>query len=296
MATIPSAPFTVTPLFMQAVAGDPVINYSAQDFTRLSTSIWRSPGVITPTSFRVEQADTVGWAVKIRPGRALVGDYLVYQDTAITIDMSVMNTSPTGTRYHRAYLVIDDKVQGGAEYSCRIKVVEDFGSGATPPAGVAILLLATIAISPGQSNIQNINIAAKPRHASHASAYAELYTDVHIETTGYNGVVDASGDLNTAPPRARYGDGRGWLSGALKRANSAVFTGGTAYTLGALPDYLAPNYVQYLSAASNVSTGSTTGGYSWRLTIARDGTMTATIPDTTSPTYLMLDGISYDID
>lgn len=296
MATIPSPPFTVTPLFMQALAGDPVINYSADDFSVLTTSIWPSPGVITATSFQVQQADNVGWAIKILAGRAVVGDYLVAQDTAITMDVSALNTTPVGTRTHRVFLVVDDKVQGGTDYNARIKVVEDFGSGASAPAGAAVLLLAAFTISPGQSNIQNANISAKPRNASAAGAFTELYSGMHIESTGYNGVLDASGDINTAPARVRYGNGRVQFSGAVKNSNAATFPAAVQIKLGTLPRYLWPQYVVYMTGACSDSTGSATGSFTWRLTIDRAGNMIGNTPTGTTPQYLMFDGISYEID
>ncbi len=291
MALIPTPPFAAIPLPMQAISGDPEINYSAADFGALLQSIWLSPGVIGANSFHVQQADTPGWAIKVLPGRAFVGRYHVTLDTAITIDVSALITNPVGTRFHRVYLAVSDKVQGDTEYSARIKVVEDFGSGATPPVNAALLLLATFSISPGQSNIQNSHIAAAVRNASPAEAFTNL------DSGGYlaSGIGDATSVLNSAPARARYGSGRVQLSGAVRHDNGTRFTTANV-TLGTLPVTLRPYYTVWCAAACSDDLGDGSGSLYYRLQIAPTGVMTAALPTGVTPMYLMLDGITYEVD
>lgn len=290
MATIPSPRFAITPLYMQAVAGDTPIDYSAEDFRRLHAAIWMSPGIITPTSFHVEQADTPGWAIKIRSGIAVVGNYLVTSYDTITLDVSALNTNPVGTRTHRAYLVIQDKAataSDGTGYYAQVKVTEDFGGGTSGPPDdtySAILLLAAFNISPGQTSILNQHIASNPRNASHCGDFVNL---ADTAVTGI-GSADVTYPADAGPARARYGAGRVWLSGALRRTNGQPFSTGRT-TLGTLPWYLRPLYPVRPIAAN-------TSAVHWRLEIDPDGTMTAVISGDNAPMYLFLDGVSYEID
>lgn len=290
MALIPTPPFADVPLFMQAVAGDPEIDYSAADFGRLLQSVWQSPGVIGSTSFHVQQADTPGWAIKILPGRLTTGRYHINLDAAITIDVSALNTNPVATRFHRVYLAVSDKTAGDTEYSARIKVAEDFGAGANPPVNASVFLLATFTISPGQSNIQNSHIAASPRNASDAEDFVQLDNGGYL--TGP--VVDASDLLNSAPARARYGNGRVQLSGAVRLGSNARFTGNP--NLATLPYNLRPYYTVWCAAACSDDTGTGSGSLYYRLQVAPSGVMTAALPTGVTPLYLMLDGISYEVD
>lgn len=286
MATIYSAEFGVKPLFMQALAGDPVINYSAAEFRNLIEAIFYTPGVITPTSFLVEQADSVGWAVKVRAGYAATQGYLVTNGADVTVNVSGLNTNPAGTRTHRVYLLVHDKVlTGGSLYAARIAVAEDTGSGATLPDSTASILLGTFTISPGQSNIQNSHITAQPRHASQAGSFVELTPYFNAGFSSMHLTVDTK-----APARFRFGSGRVQFSGGIKQNSGSPFLS-TSYNLGQLPLIARPKYDQHLVAPN-------TGTYPWRLYVAKDGTFTATIPGTESnnPQYLYLDGIVYEID
>lgn len=293
MATIPGPHFTAVPLFMQSLVGEDPINYSAADFgSQLLQAIWPSSGVITPTAFHVEQADTVGWAIKVRTGRAIVGRYLVTSDTTYTIDVSALNTSPVGTRTHRVFLVVQDKLEGGDGYYAHVKVVEDFGSSAAVPEAAAVLLLAAFTISPGQTGITDANISAKPRNASDAGEPLDIKASGALNNQVNANHADGSG-ANVAgigPARARYGNGRVQLSGGIWRAvtPAASFVVG-ATTIGTLPYYLRPLYDVWLTLASSHFKP-------WRLHIEPDGTMTAHIPDDSAPLYLYFDGASYEID
>lgn len=285
MATIPSAHFAATPLYMQALIGDPAINYTAKDFRHLHEAIWATPGVITPTSFRVEQAETLGWSVRIRPGIAVVGGYLVYQPEAITLNVAALNTNPVGTRYHRVYLVVQDKAESGNAdgYYAQLKVVEDFGAGAPTPEAVAVLLLATFTISPGQNNIQTGHIAAKPRKASTAGDY------VMLDDLAATGVASGSTSNDSPPARVRYDHGQVRLSGSFKKITGSFAAGAT--TLATLPVYLRPTYTVWALCGTSDPTNSY-----YRLKVEPTGEMTAYVPAAGTPSYLYLDGASYEID
>lgn len=291
MATVTSEAFTAVPLFMQAASGDPAINYSAADFGRLVQATWQSVGVLTATSFKVEQADVVGWSVKIRPGYAVLGSYLVYQPTAITVSVSAFNTAPSATRTHRVYLVVNDKLAGGSEYAAHIVVVEDTGAGATAPTAAGVLLLAAFTISPGQSNIQQGQISAKPRNASDAGDFLTLADNGYLA----GGVLDATAAIGTAPARARFGSGRIQLSGALRRTGTTTFAAGPVI-VATLPSFMRPLYTVYCAAACSDTAGDGTGSLYYRMQVDTAGVMTANIPTGSSPQYLMLDGIVFEAD
>ncbi len=276
------------PLFMQAISGDPPIDYDADDFRNLNDAIWASPGVITPTSFMVEQADTVGWAIKIRPGHAVVGGYLITSYHAVTLDLSPLNLNPIGLRTHRVWLVVQDALNQGdaGTYTAQLKVTEDFGSGAAVPGeqtlASAVLLLGAFTISPGQNGVRTANISAKPRNASHCGDFLNL-----ADGTLSSGIISAHTAADTAPARVRYGAGRVWFSGSIKRS-TGVFGDGTT-VLGDLPRYLWPQYPVVMD-------GTTSGSSGYRLSVSDSGVLTATVPGGNTPTYLYLDGMSYEVD
>lgn len=283
MATIYSADLSAKPLYMQALAGDTVINYTAAEFRNLNEAVFYTPGVITPTSFLVEQADVVGWAIKVRPGYACTQGYFVSSGADITVNVSQLNTNPAGTRTHRVYLLVQDKVLNGTGYNAKIVVSEDTGSGATLPESTASILLATFTISPGQSNIQNSHITWRPRHASQSGTFvnvADYMTGYKSADTGYA----------TGPAQFRFGSGRIHMRGGIMQNSGSPFLK-NSYTLGILPLIARPKYDVRVSAATSSS-------YPWRLYIAPDGTFTATLSPATGdePQYLFLDGVTYEID
>lgn len=291
MATVTSPALSLQPLFMQATGGDDPINYTAADFGRLITSNWLSPGIVTPTSFRVEQADTPGWTLKIRAGVAVVGTYLVQMSSTYVMSVATFNTAPTAARTHYVYLVVNDKNAAGTEYTARLVAVEDTGSGVTPPVAAATLLLASFVISPGQSNLLDTNISPKPVNASDATDFL-LLNPSYL----YSFVTNAGGTF--APARARYGNGRVYLSGAVKRADGKSFAAQTNINFGYLPEWLAPRYDTYLSAAcsTNTSTAAGTGPLVYRLEITSAGQLVGQVMSTYTPDYLFLDGVHFEVD
>lgn len=273
------------PLYMQTVAGDAPINYSADEFRNMNQVIWYSPGICTPTSFLVEQADTAGWRIKVRAGYAATQGYFIVSGSDITIDVSSLNTNPAATRTHRVYLLLHDKSLGlSAAYGARLAVAEDTGAGADLPPSNASILLATFTISPGQSSIQNSHITAKPRNASQAGPFHEMQ-DFFRSGGGFS---SAHTVIPASPARFRVGAGRVQLSGAIKQNSGSAFLS-SSYDLGTLPLIAQPRYDQHLVAPSSAANP-------WRLYIAKDGSFTATINSGDNPLYLYLDGITYEID
>lgn len=283
MANVFSNPLSIVPLFMQTPPGVPEINYSAANFRSLIEVLFYSPGVCTPTSFAVTQADTAGWAIKVAPGYAATEGYFITSGGAITVNLTGMNTNPASTRTHRVYLLVQDSLNNGSGFYAQIAVGEDTGAGATLPPCTASLQLATFTISPGQSNIQNSHITARPRRASDAGGFVPLADYLVSTFASANTVLES-----VAPARLHYGSGRIHLSGALRRANGTAFTA-NSYTLGTLPMMATPKYDQHLISASS-------GNNPWRLFIGRDGGFGATINTGDDPAYLYLDGLEYEID
>jgi hypothetical protein len=293
-----SPPLTTIPLFMQALAGDSPINYSAEDFRKLNLTLWPTGGILGPSSFRVTQADTVGWSIKVSSGAAAVGGssqertYLVTSDTSITLNLaSSIQTQVIAPQEHAVFLVVQDKGVYGNGYFAEIVVATDEGAGYSIPDGAATLPLAWINVAPGQTNIQNTHISARPQHGSPSYAYEKLAAGGFLNS----GFVSAhTAGLPISEARIRYGNGRVWFSGGIQRS-SGTFTGGagsTEYTLGTLPARFCPHDKVWLHGAG----GGDTAGVSYRLDIRDDGLMTATVPANRTFATLFLDGVSYEID
>lgn len=291
MATITSDALPLRPLFMQATGTDPVINYTAADFARLTTANWLSPGIITPTSFRIEQAATPGWTINIRSGIALVGTYLVQMSATYVLSVATFNTAPAATRTHYVYLVVYDKNTSGTEYAARIVAVEDTGAGVAPPTAAATLLIGSFVISPGQSSILDANISPKPVNASDATDFVLLNP-----TYLYSYITNAGGAF--APARVRYGSGKVYLSGAVKRVDGQSFISAFNHNIGFLPEWLAPRYDTYVTGACSTNTDGTggTGPLSYRLQIDSTGQLVAQVETGFTPDYLFLDGIQFEVD
>lgn len=281
MATVQSDPIA-TPLFMQAVSGDPAINYTAADFGQIPKTVFLSYGAVGATSFWVEQNDVlVGWSIKVRAGRALLGQYMIYSPTDQYISLATFNTSPSASRTHRVCLVVNDKNLGNGEYAARIIVIEDTGSGTTVPAGAA-MTLAFITVGTSTSAITNSIINNSRTAASCFEPFESL--------SGYlaSGITDASASAGTANARLRFGIDTVRFSGSIKKTSgTGVFPVGST-VIGTLPE-------QYRPVTDRWLIGATSGAMQWRLTVASNGVMTANVPDPGNTTYLYLDGITYDL-
>lgn len=299
MANIVSSTLAHPPFFLEKNSGDAdPIYYTAADFTRFFTGILPRSGILGSSHFLVAQADNVGMSIKVNSGYANVGGrYLVHLADDTTVDLSSFASNPSGTRTHIVYLSVYNALENGFDYAAKIDVVEDTGSGAvTPPTANAFLQLATVTVAPNQGNIQNANINNTVRHGGVAGEY--VYLAPYLD----GGFVPAGSDTDGVDVRARYENGRVFLSGAIKRApvggDSPPFANGGSYDIGAMHSNLRPGHTVYLSGPCSIydSGSSDTGTYHWRLSITRDGVMNARLPTGTGPAYLMFDGMSYDLD
>lgn len=294
MATV-SRLLTYDPFFLQKGPGDPdPIFYSAADFTRYTAGIMRRSGVLGSSDFLVVQADNVGMSIKVNSGYANVGGkYLVHLADDVTIDLGFTG-NPSATRTHKVFLSIYNPLEKDAsDYGAAIDVVEDTGAGAAPPVAAAYYLqLATITVAPNQGNIQNANIDNTVRHGGNAGEY--VYLAPYLD----GAFVPAGADTGGVDVRARYENGRVWLSGAIKRSPANQFANGGSYDIGAMHSNLRPAHTVYLTGACSIydSPSDSTGTYTWRLSIGADGLMNARLPTGTGPLYLFFDGMSYDLD
>jgi hypothetical protein len=273
---------------MQSLAGEDPINYTAAEFRTLIGAVWPTDGIVGPTSFHVTQAPTVGWSIHIGGGIAKVGGYLVSMAEGITLSLAAdIQTQVIAVQHHGVFLVVQDKTVYGDGYYAEIVVATDGGAGYSAPDGAAILLLGVVAVSPGQTNIQNQHISARPANAAHGLLYK--LADVAFNST----VASAHLTADTGEARARYAAGNVRLTGGIKRANGASFATGDT-TLGTLPWYLTPNTPRRVI-------GIASGGVPWWLSVggftsgAAAGVISANIPSSTAAT-LFLDGMNYEID
>lgn len=291
------------PLFLQAVAPDDPIEYSAADMRLLAGAIWPRTGIITNDAFNVTQrANAAGWAIDVAPGMAVLGDsgggtadrYLVAQQQTVTIDlignsapMTDINTGPSALRTHRVWLAVYDRTKSGTLYEGRIIVTEDTGAGAPTPGAADgnpshVLQIASFGIAPGQVNITNNHVVNSVRHASFGSSHNTIPISDNI-------VVGPPG----TPRVIRSGTGAR-LQGGFKRLSGNNFTAGASYILGRLTEPYRPIMNRYLVApaghAANVS------AFTYRLTVTTDGNLEADIPDGYTPNWLGLDGCTYELD
>ena len=297
VANVVSSTLAEAPFFLQRPEGTPIY-YSAADMTRYTAGIIGRSGILGSSHFLVTQAANVGMAIKVNSGYANVGGlYLVHQVVDQTIDLSGFDASPAATRTHKVFLSVYNALEeGDNEYAGKVEVVEDTGGGANPPADAAYTLqLATITVGPGQGNIQNANITNTVRHGGMAGEYVYL--------AGYlrSGFASAGDQTDGHDFRARYENGRVWLSGSIRRTtptSTSPFANGGSYDFADMHSNLRPARTVYLSAPCSIydSGSDSTGTYHWRLSITRDGLMNARLPTGTGPRYLMFDGLSYDLD
>lgn len=290
MATYTSPDFPLKPLFMQTLAGDTPINYAAYEFRHLVNAIWLTPGIIGQTSFALTQADQLGWNIRVGGGSATSGGYYIYLGAGFTLSLAGFNTNPAATRTHKVFLVVQDKSNSGtgSGYSANVVVTEDTGAGAPTPDATVSILLGTVRISPGQSNILNSHISANPRRASDASIPYDLAANDRLVST----IGSADTVINASPLRLRYGNGRVWISGSARLKSGNAFTA-TSYDLWRMPDWAWPFNDKRMLAAT------TDSSMLCRLYVSSaDGMVTATLSSakTDNPQYLHLDGLSYEIE
>lgn len=280
------------PLFLQEDAQSTTpIYYSAKDFRTYTKALQFTPGILTTGSFRVTQADNIGFAVRITAGWANIGDYItsLANHTELTLDWT---TPPTGTRTHRIYAAIYDELIAGLTNKAKLIAIEDTGTGAgTPPGAAAYLELATIKIAAGQPNIQNKDITNTAPHGGNQSNPTDLTPYLTA------GISPAPATPGPSGPRAITTAGAVRLSGRIQKTNGSTFATNTEIPLGTTHPNMRPKYTQYPTGTCALSTTGTAGGtMTYRLTINPDGTLTARIPTYQDTKYLLFDGITYDLD
>lgn len=297
MANVVSTTLANAPFFLQKDVGDgDPIYYSAADFRRFFNGVLPRSGILGSSHFLVTQADNVGMAIKVNSGFANVaGLYLVHLPNDLTINLGSFAANPPATRTHKVFLsVYDEQTTSVGGYGANIDVMEDTGAGANYPPSTtsAYLQLATITVAPNQQNIQNANIVNTVRHGGMAGEY--VYLAPYLNT----GFDTAGSDADTSDFRARYENGRVFLSGAVKRTGGTAFANGSSYDFGVMHSNLRPARTKYITGPCSIydSQSDSTGTYTWRLSITKDGVMNARLPTGTGPQYLLFDGMSYDLD
>lgn len=150
------------PLWIQAGS------YAAQDDRQLLASIVYRSGIVKSTDFVVTQTTTASMSVNISGGRAFIiggtitgqGAYDVYSDGPESRTITAANSS--NPRIDIVVLTIRDAAVSGSNNDVILQVVAGTPNGSpTAPATPAdSLLLATIAVGAGVTNITNANITA----------------------------------------------------------------------------------------------------------------------------------------
>lgn len=290
MANQVSSTIAGQPFFLQKESGEAnPIYYSAADMRRMLAAILSKPGALGTSHMLVQQAPNVGMAIKVNSGYYMVGNYLVNLPDDETIDLTAFDSSPAATRSHGVYLsVYDGQVAATETYAAQIDVIEDEGGGAaTPSAATAFVRIASVSVAANQGHIQNANITDLRERGGMLSVKFYLYTYL---TSAF---APAGDDLTASNPYAQLANGSIRLGGAIKRASgvdSTSFVGGSTYTLGTLTLSLRPKRNRFLLGACSGTT------LAWRLQITPDGEMRAVIPSGVNTPFLLLDGMSYDLD
>lgn len=300
MATV-TAQLPDNPFFLEALSGDTPVSYDAEDFRRVLGGIWPRTGICTPTSFQITQAGVVGWSVQVAAGYCVVGNtltetarYLVHNPTSQTVPLTGFNTNPSGTRTHKVWLGIYDKLLSGTEYAAKIIITEDTGAGAAAPSIPAYYLqLGSFTISAGQSNVQNAHITNTVRHASMGPSPVALDITANI--------ADASSALSVATAGVVYRNGVCTLQGGFVRTSGNPFDAGGQYNLATLPSAYKPATTKYLVAAGSTNQTGTVGtGLGsvnfYRVTVFTSGVIQADLPYNYAPNTLFIDGLSFEID
>lgn len=294
------------PYFMQTAIGStqPQIAYTAAEFRAYTAAIMRRTGVLGSSDFVCEQSPNVGKSFVVNSGAIRVGgagsNYVVVlgADLPVTLADPGWDWDPPAPRVHGVYVGIEDGVKTASldEYRARIVVCEDTGGGTpTPPSTiVAYAMIATITIKPNHGPIQNADIDnwTFRRHGGSAGEYIAPVLDGNIW-------VSAGEPGGTANFRAQYRDGVVRLGGSIKRKDNNVIAGDKDYDIGTMHSNLRPTRVRYMTCATSINkthTEGKTGTYTCRLRIDPDGTMTIAMPGGNSPTSIMFDGVTYDLD
>lgn len=241
------------PLFLQAAGGDPVIQFSGQDYRNLVDALFTSEGVLGPASFVVTQRGAgANFSVDISAGRAVIlGDDVASQGKYLVRSTGVVNV-PTpsapgaGTRVHRLVARIRDKLAlGSGTYDWVFHLLEDTGSG-TPALPASAVHLRLIWISAGQASVQT-------QHITDAPAIAQTYNSGGLIAEATVGVA-AAGSVSFQGIPATY---RHLMIVAQCRGTDA-----TSYTdvFARFNNDSGSNYVRTVINADDTFTSPTSGG------------------------------------
>lgn len=162
-----------TPVFLQPVAGDAAINYSALEWRQYTRGLLAgmevvsgAQGVANTGDYKVAQrAAGANFTVDIAAGTATVvgadvtnqGTYLVWNDA--TVNLGTFTVPGSGTFNHRVVLQIQDKLSNGVwtGYTAALMILADTGSG-TPAEPNSAITLAIVQVAAGQASVLNANI------------------------------------------------------------------------------------------------------------------------------------------
>lgn len=147
-----------------AVAPDADLSYTAKNFRYLLYGMYSGSGVLSSAYFKVAPRSLgASYSVDVALGAAICDGaagsterYFAFLPAGININLSTINTNPPATRTHKIWLAIYDKLEGSTDYGGKLVFTEDTGAGAPNPSGspTSAMLLATVAVSPGQPSIQ----------------------------------------------------------------------------------------------------------------------------------------------
>lgn len=291
---------TAMPLYMENVTGNAIgdIKYSAADFRTFTTGLNPHSGVLGPTSFMVSQADNVGYAIKVAPGFALVGNYFVRMGSPITMALPFV-TNPSTTCVHRVYLIIHDEAYfaNGTGYEARIVASESIGGADVfPPTDAAVALeLATITYAPNQPNVQNKDIGWT---ADHAGGFGY---DLSMTPTLNSAFMVYTDQFFQTALRARYySPNIVRLAGSIVRRDNGTF--GRYQDLGRMPVGWWPTAPRRILASTgptypiNTEIDNPTGPLVWEFFIGETGYYSGNLPPNNTPKMLHFDGITYELD
>lgn len=153
-----------TPVWLEAVAGDPVITYSARQMRTWVDAVFAFEGIIRAGDLKVTQrAAGANMSVDVAAGMVVItGDDVVFQGKVVARNTASFNvpitTAPTtGTRTDLIVAQLYDKqAAGGTQYAWNIIALP--GTVIVPPSAV---LLAQISVGANVASITNSVITDK---------------------------------------------------------------------------------------------------------------------------------------
>lgn len=290
MATVVST-LPITPLALQAVVGDTAVQYNAVDLRYLIGSLYPRSGRVGDylSMWVFPNQAGANWSVDVNAGMAVVAGastgvpekYLATLGTRTNVPLTGFNTSPSATRTHAAWIVIDDKnTSPGAGYAARIVLTEDTGSGAPNPNYPFYFKLATFTIAPAQSNVNTANITnVAPRGDRKATVYP-LTLDSGFTTLSGGQAPSFSVVGNTVT-----------LQGHVSITSPLAPSAGVITFITQFASGIRPAYNRYFTVV--VTNGANFG----RLVVNAAGSMTITPApfNTANMSSFSLDGISYEL-